>query len=127
MDGKEVSVWVLKYSDKIIVLWITEIISDKEFFDYDAKYNNASQEITPARLDQETQTKLEQIAIKVYNVLWLDGFSRSEYIIVDNTPYLLEINTNPWFSPNSILPQQAKHSNISIKSLCTNEINKVLN
>ena len=118
LNGTEVSVGVLDYKDEVIVLGITEIIPDKEFFDYEAKYEGASQEITPARIDEETTKKVEEISIKAYKSLGMSGFSRSEFIIVDGVPYLLEMNTNPGFSPASILPQQAKIFGISIKDLC---------
>lgn len=124
--GTEVSVGVLDYQGEVIVLGITEIIPDKEFFDYEAKYEGASQEITPARIDEETTKKVEEISIKAYKSLGMSGFSRSEFIIVDGIPYLLEMNTNPGFSPASILPQQAKIYGISIKDLCGSEVEKAL-
>ncbi|WP_312751154.1 D-alanine--D-alanine ligase [Epilithonimonas hominis] len=125
--GMEVSVGVLDYQGEVIVLGITEIVPDKEFFDYEAKYEGASQEITPARIDEETRKKVEEISIKAYKSLGMSGFSRSEFIIVDGIPHLLEMNTNPGFSPASILPQQAKTYGISIKDLCGNEVEKALN
>jgi len=127
LNGTEVSVGVLDYKGEVIVLGITEIIPDKEFFDYEAKYEGASQEITPARIDDETRKKVEEISIKAYKSLGMSGFSRSEFIIVDGIPYLLEMNTNPGFSPASILPQQAKIYGISIKDLCGSEVEKALN
>lgn len=126
LNGTEVSVGVLDYKGEVIVLGITEIVPDKEFFDYEAKYEGASQEITPARIDEETTKKVEETAIKAYKSLGMSGFSRSEFIIVDGIPYLLEMNTNPGFSPASILPQQAKIYGISIKDLCGNEVEKAL-
>ena len=126
LDGMEVSVGVLDYQGETIVLGITEIIPEKEFFDYEAKYEGASQEITPARLDDETREKVEKIAKHAYNSLGMSGFSRSEFIIMNDTPYMLEMNTNPGFSPASILPQQAKIYGISIKDLCGNEVEKAL-
>lgn len=126
LAGMEVSVGVLDYKGEVIVLGITEILPDKEFFDYEAKYEGASQEITPARIDEETRKKVEEIAIKAYKSLGMSGFSRSEYIIVDGIPHMLEMNTNPGFSPASLLPQQAKIYGISIKDLCGNEVEKAL-
>lgn len=126
LNGTEVSVGVLDYKGEVIVLGITEIVPDKEFFDYEAKYEGASQEITPARIDEETTKKVEETAMKAYKSLGMSGFSRSEFIIVDEIPYLLEMNTNPGFSPASILPQQAKIYGISIKDLCGNEVEKAL-
>lgn len=126
LDGMEVSVGVLDYKGETTVLGITEIVPDKEFFDYEAKYEGASQEITPARLDEETRIKVEQIAKHAYESLGMSGFSRSEFIIMNGIPYMLEMNTNPGFSPASILPQQAKIYGISIKDLCGNEVEKAL-
>lgn len=126
LNGMEVSVGVIDYKGETIVLGITEIVPHKEFFDYEAKYEGASEEITPARLDEETRYKIEKIAKHAYESLGMSGFSRSEYIIMDGTPYMLEMNTNPGFSPASILPQQAKTYGISIKDLCGNEVEKAL-
>ena len=126
LNGMEVSVGVLDYKGKTIVLGITEIVTHKEFFDYEAKYEGASEEITPARIDDETRIKVEEIAKRAYDSLGMSGFSRSEFIIVEGTPYMLEMNTNPGFSPTSILPQQAQHYGISLKDLCGNEVEKAL-
>ena len=126
LDGMEVSVGVLDYKGETIVLGITEIVPHKEFFDYEAKYEGASEEITPARIDDETRQKVEEIAKRAYNSLGMSGFSRSEYIIMNGVPYMLEMNTNPGFSPASILPQQSKIYGISIIDLCGNEVEKAL-
>ncbi|WP_292010060.1 D-alanine--D-alanine ligase [Chryseobacterium sp.] len=126
LNGMEVSVGVIDYKGETIVLGITEIVPQNEFFDYEAKYEGASEEITPARIDDETRIRVEEIAKKAYNSLGMSGFSRSEYILMDGIPYMLEMNTNPGFSPASILPQQAKIYGISIKDLCGNEVEKAL-
>ncbi|MDO5616262.1 MAG: D-alanine--D-alanine ligase [Cruoricaptor ignavus] len=126
LNGTEVSVGVVDIDGEAVVLGITEIIPETEFFDYKAKYEGASQEITPARIDDETKKRVEDIAKRAYISLGMSGFSRSEYIIMNGTPYMLEMNTNPGFSPASILPQQATHYGISIKDLCGNEVEKAL-
>ena len=127
LDGMEVSVGVIDFKGETIVLGITEIVPQNEFFDYEAKYEGASEEITPARIDAETTKRVEEIAKRAYDSLGMSGFSRSEFILMDGTPYMLEMNTNPGFSPASILPQQAKIYGISIKDLCGNEVEKALN
>ncbi|WP_144283523.1 D-alanine--D-alanine ligase [Chryseobacterium echinoideorum] len=127
LNGMEVSVGVIDFKGETIVLGITEIVPKNEFFDYEAKYEGASEEITPARIDDATRIRVEEIAKKAYNSLGMSGFSRSEFILMDGIPYMLEMNTNPGFSPASILPQQAKHYGISIKDLCGNEVEKALN
>ncbi|KAA0126709.1 D-alanine--D-alanine ligase [Chryseobacterium sp. SN22] len=126
LDGMEVSVGVIDYKGETIVLGITEIVPQNEFFDYEAKYEGASEEITPARIDDETRIRIEEIAKRAYNSLGMSGFSRSEFILMDGIPYMLEMNTNPGFSPASILPQQAKIYGISIADLCGNEVEKAL-
>lgn len=126
LDGMEVSVGVIDYKGETIVLGITEIVPQNEFFDYEAKYEGASEEITPARIDDETRLRVEEIAKRAYNSLGMSGFSRSEYILMNGIPYMLEMNTNPGFSPASILPQQAKIYGISITDLCGNEVEKAL-
>ncbi|OCA68257.1 D-alanine--D-alanine ligase A [Chryseobacterium artocarpi] len=127
LNGMEVSVGVIDFKGETIVLGITEIVPTNEFFDYEAKYEGASEEITPARIDEETTKRVEEIAKRAYNSLGMSGFSRSEYILMNGIPYMLEMNTNPGFSPASILPQQAKYYGISIMDLCGNEVEKALN
>ncbi len=127
LDGMEVSVGVVDYKGTTTVLGITEIVPQTEFFDYAAKYEGASEEITPARIDEKTRIKVEEVAIRAYDSLGMSGFSRSEFILVDGEPFMLEMNTNPGFSPTSILPQQATHFGLSIQELCGNEVEKALN
>jgi len=95
LDGMEVSVGVIDFKGETIVLGITEIVPTNEFFDYEAKYEGASEEITPARIDEETTKRVEEIAKRAYNSLGMSGFSRSEFILMNGIPYMLEMNTNP--------------------------------
>ncbi len=125
LDGKEVSVGVINYKGNDIVLPITEIVSENDFFDYEAKYLGKSQEITPARLSVEEKHKVETIALKVYKALNMSGFSRAEYILVNGIPHFLEINTVPGLTEESILPQQAKEAGISLPELFDNAITSV--
>jgi D-alanine-D-alanine ligase len=126
LDGTEVSVGVINYQGKVIVLPITEIVSDNDFFDYEAKYEGKSQEITPARISDELTQKVADTAKRAYEVLKMKGFSRSEFIIVDNEPYMLEMNTIPGLTTESLIPQQAKAAGISLEDLFTNAIELAL-
>ena len=117
LDGTEVSVGVIKYKGETKVLPITEIVSENDFFDYEAKYQGKSQEITPARITKEQEKKVSQIAQKAYEVLKMKGFSRSEFIFVNDEPFMLEMNTTPGLTVESILPQQAKIAGISLSEL----------
>ena len=127
LDGKEVSVGIIEYQGKIEVLPITEIVSENDFFDYDAKYEGKSKEITPARISDVEKKKVINTARKVYRVLNMSGFSRSEFILVDGEPYFLEINTVPGMTEESLLPQQAKEASISLTDLFDNAIQMALN
>ncbi len=127
LDGKEVSVGVIQYKGETIVLPITEIVSENDFFDYEAKYEGKSQEITPARLTSEEEFKVREVAKKVYTVLNMSGFSRSEYIFVNGVPHFLEMNTVPGLTEESILPQQAQEAGISLTELFGNAIESSLN
>ncbi|QTE23801.1 D-alanine--D-alanine ligase [Polaribacter cellanae] len=127
LDGKEVSVGVIQYKGKTKVLPITEIVSENDFFDYEAKYEGKSQEITPARISSEEKENVEKVAKRVYEILNMSGFSRAEYIFVNNEPYFLEINTVPGLTEESILPQQAQVAGISLSELFDNSIQEALN
>jgi len=126
LDGTEVSVGVINYQGEIKVLPITEIVSDNDFFDYEAKYEGKSQEITPARISDELTQKVGETAKRAYEVLKMKGFSRSEFIIVDNEPYMLEMNTIPGLTTESLIPQQAQAAGISLQDLFTNAIELAL-
>jgi D-alanine-D-alanine ligase len=126
LDGTEVSVGVITYKGEVKVLPITEIVSNNDFFDYKAKYLGESQEITPARITKEQEDKVNAIAKKVYEVLKMEGFSRSEYIFKDGEPHLLEVNTVPGLTKASILPQQAAAAGISLVELFSNAIEEAL-
>lgn len=126
LDGIEVSVGVLTYKGEVTVLPITEIVSNNDFFDYQAKYLGQSQEITPARLSEDQEEKVREVAKKVYEVLKMKGFSRSEYIFKDGEPHLLEVNTVPGMTKASILPQQAAAAGISLADLFGNAVEECL-
>lgn len=122
LDGTEVSVGVINFRNEIRVLPMTEIVSENEFFDYEAKYLGKSQEITPARISDEMTAKVAAVAKKIYEIIRMNGFSRSEFIIVGDEPYLLEMNTIPGLTTESLLPQQAREAGISLQELFSNAI-----
>lgn len=122
LDGTEVSVGVLRYKGEVIVLPITEIVSENDFFDYEAKYLGKSEEITPARLSKIQEQNVKKMAKSIYEILKMDGFSRSEFIFKGDIPYFLEMNTIPGLTEESILPKQAACAGISLSELFTNAI-----
>ena len=126
LDGPEITIGVIEYEGKIKVLPMTEIVPENDFFDYDAKYLGKSEEITPAQISNEIHQKLGSIATQVYKILNLSGFSRAEYILVNNEPHFLEINTVPGLTNASIIPQQADAAGISLEKLFDNAIEMAL-
>ncbi|MFT6368937.1 MAG: D-alanine-D-alanine ligase [Maribacter sp.] len=126
LEGTEVSVGVLKYKGQTTILPITEIVTENDFFDYEAKYEGKSQEITPARISKAQEKKVAYWAKTIYNVLKMTGFSRSEFIFIGEEPFLLEMNTTPGLTTESILPQQAQAAGIELSLLFENAINEAL-
>ena len=126
LDGTEVSVGVINFKGETVVLPITEIVSENDFFDYEAKYLGKSQEITPARISEDIAEKIRAVAKKAYTILKMSGFSRSEFIIVDGEPFMLEMNTIPGLTTESLIPQQARAAGISLEDLFTNSIELAL-
>ena len=118
LDGREVTCGVYRDSEGIKALPITEIISENEYFDYDAKYNGKSKEITPADLDAEKTNKIKSLSKEIYRILGMRGIARMDYILrKDEVPFLIEINSVPGMSKESIIPQMAKVDKIELSSL----------
>jgi D-alanine-D-alanine ligase len=126
LNGREVSVGVIKYKGETKVMGITEILSQNSFFDYEAKYLGKSEEVTPTNLSEEIKNRVEETAKKVYEALGMTGFSRTDFIIMNDIPHFIEINTNPGLSPQSIFPQQAAYLKMAMSDLLDNEISLAL-
>ena len=110
IKGREFTIGVFQSKGKIIALPITEIITKKEFFDYEAKYLGASLEITPAEIDESLTNKIKEEAIKIYQIFNCRGIVRIDFIYneEEGEPYMLEINTVPGQTEASLVPQQVK-------------------
>ena len=110
ISGREFTIGVFKTKGEVITLPITEIVSQNEFFDFQAKYEGASEEITPAKITDAMATKICNEAKKAYQVFNCNGVVRIDFIYNENAdkPFLLEINTVPGQSAASIIPQQVK-------------------
>ncbi len=126
LNGTEVSVGVITFNGKTKVLPVTEIVSETDFFDYQAKYNGLSQEITPARITEIEKNTVSKLAKKIYDTLEMKGLARADFIFHDSEPHFIEINTNPGLSEESILPQQALEAGISLFDLFSNTIEESL-
>lgn len=126
LEGTEVSVGVVILNGKATALPVTEIVSENDFFDYDAKYEGKSQEITPARITKEQTKIVQEQAVTVFQVLKLKGITRAEFIFHNGEPHFLEVNTTPGLTPASLIPQQAKVAGITLQKLFGAMINNVL-
>jgi len=118
VKGREFSIGVYRAGGKLIALPVTEIISTKEFFDYEAKYTpGVSNEVTPAQLDKDIAGLIAETARKIYDTLNCKGICRVDFILEEGTNYLyfLEINTIPGQSENSIVPQQVRATGLSLR------------
>lgn len=115
IKGIEVTCGMVKTKSKSIIFPITEIVSKKDFFDYEAKYTpGMSDEITPARINEELAEKVRNISSQIYDALNCKGIVRIDYIISGKDIYFLEVNTVPGMSPNSIVPKQIRESGLSV-------------
>ena len=118
MNGREVACGVVKTREKSHVLPVTEIITNNEFFDFEAKYTpGKSDEITPANLPRELTITIQELSSGIYDILGCKGIVRVDFIIIDNKPWFLEINTVPGMTPESIIPKQAEAAGISQQDL----------
>ena len=126
LDGKEVSVGVINIDGKRTILPVTEIRSKNEFFDFDAKYNGESDEITPGDLTSNELNDIHKMINTIYDNINLTGITRSEIILVNGIPYILETNTIPGFTKQSIVPQQIKAAGLSINDIIESQIKSLL-
>ena len=123
IKGTEITCGCYKTKTKQVVFPITEVVTENEFFDYNAKYNGEVQEITPARISAELTAKVQQETLKIYDIIGAHGIIRIDYIIPDdNNPVLLEINTNPGMTATSFIPQQIRAAGLDIKDVTTDII-----
>jgi D-alanine-D-alanine ligase len=115
LDGIEVTCGVYRSQDGLRALPLTEIVSETEFFDYEAKYAGKSKEITPARVAETIREEVQNQAKKIYQLLGLKAIARIDFMIVNDKPHVIEVNTTPGFSPASIVPQMLGAAKIEIQ------------
>ncbi len=105
LDGTEVTCAVYRSPEGLQALPMTEIVSENSFFDYEAKYLGQSQEITPARISDELRDRCQELSKRIYQLMNLRSVARIDYMLVNGEPYVIEVNTIPGFSPESLVPQ----------------------
>ncbi len=107
LDGTEVTNGVMRLNGKVSALPITEVVSKNALFDFQAKYDPAfADEITPARISDELTKEIQAVTEKIYKIAGFKGIVRIDYIIRNNTIYMLEANTIPGMTSNSFIPKQ---------------------
>jgi len=127
MKGREVACGVVKTRNKSILLPVTEIISKNEFFDYEAKYTpGRSDEITPADIPETISDSIRELSSLIYDLLGCKGIVRVDFILIDDEPFFLEINTVPGMSAESIIPKQAEAAGIKLEDLYSLVIEDIL-
>ena len=126
LEGREFSMGIIPSKNGTpVAMPITEIVSENEFFDYQAKYEGASEEITPAYLEENVRKAISDAGVKAYELLGCKGMVRIDYILVDGRcPAILEVNAVPGFSRMSILPQQLECAGIQIKEMLSRVLNQ---
>ncbi len=128
MQGTEITCGCYKTSEHSVVLPITEVVTKREFFDYDAKYNGEVSEITPARLTEHVTERVQQLTSAIYDILNCRGIIRIDYIITEGDKInMLEINTTPGMTTTSFIPQQVRAAGLDIKNVMTDIIEDILN
>ena len=120
IDGVEISCGVYTNKNNVHALPITEIVTENEFFDYQAKYEGKSQEITPARISKKLTSEVQKLTSDIYKAIELNGICRIDYIIMNEKTYIIEINTIPGFTEESIIPQQVKSANLKLSVIFEN-------
>jgi len=117
VEGTEVSCGIIQKAETLIAFPLTEITTENDFFDYEAKYNGKSEEITPARVSDLEKDLVQTLSKKIYKLLNLKGMARMDFILKNQQAYLIEVNTIPGLSEESIIPQQSKSYGMSLKEL----------
>lgn len=118
IEGREIGCGILMAGGREYILPVTEIISKKDFFDYEAKYTAGfSDEITPADIPAETLAKLNEMTRRAYRACDCRGIVRIDFIVRDGVPYFIEINSVPGMSGGSIVPKQADAAGIPLARL----------
>ncbi len=117
--GTEVTCGCFETDKGFTALPLTEVVTTNEFFDFNAKYNGQVEEITPARLSEALTQTIQKETEKIYRLIGAKGIIRADYIIADNKPVLLEVNTTPGMTTTSFIPQQAAAAGLTMTEILT--------
>lgn len=119
VSGRELTCAAYRDADGIRTLPPVEIVTENEYFDYDAKYNGHSQEICPAQIDKEWTAQLRDVTHKLYEAIGCSGVVRMDYIMAEDGLYFLEANTIPGMTSASLVPKMVRAAHIDITDFLT--------
>ena len=128
LSGREITCGLMKSADKFIFFPLTEIVSNREFFDYEAKYTpGVADEITPAKVSEDIRNDCFDLSGKIYDLLNCKGLVRMDYIVVNDQLWFLEVNTVPGMTQTSLVPQQVKEMGMEIRDVYSLILDDTLN
>ena len=122
ISGIELTCGIYEGKNGMQYLPLTEVVTENEFFDYNAKYKGEVEEITPARISEELSKEIQWLTEKIYKLVDAKGIVRADYIVSNNVPVLLEVNTTPGMTETSFIPQQIAAAGLNIKDVMTDII-----
>ncbi len=122
LKGREFTCGAIKLKGQIHTFPVTEIVSYNEYFDFEAKYENASDEITPADLSDKLTHACQTITSRIYKALNCRGMVRVDYILKDRLFYVIEVNTIPGMTLQSLYPQQVRAYGWTMEQMLTSLI-----
>lgn len=127
MKGTEVTCGVYRTRKNAVAFPVTEVVTHNEFFDYDAKYKGQVEEITPARIPDEVRDHIQELTLRLYDIIGCRGIIRTDYILTRDEKgaweyNLLEVNTTPGMTATSFIPQQVRAAGLEIREVLTDII-----
>ena len=120
--GRELTCAVYNNGKENVALPVIEIITENEFFDYEAKYNGHSREVCPAQIPDSLRGQIQEVSVKIYEHLGCAGLVRVDYISSEEGLYFLEVNTIPGMTSASLVPQMVRASGMSMTDFLTTVI-----
>lgn len=122
ISGTELTCGLYEGAKGLQYLPLTEVVTENEFFDYNAKYKGEVDEITPARISADLTLEIQRMTERIYRLVDAKGIIRADYIVSDNVPMLLEVNTTPGMTDTSFIPQQIAAAGLNIMEVMTDII-----
>lgn len=126
ISGRELTVGVYRKDGNVCTLPVTEIVTNRGWFDYQAKYQGQSSEICPAQINQKTTTAVKDLSEQIYTYMGCNGLVRMDYILRGDSIFFLEINSTPGMTPMSLVPKQIEAAGLTLQQFLTTLISQSL-